>query len=115
MDKQEQADSQDILTPKEIAEWAKQEVLNSAKAFELRVKEAMALATQFASGEITPEMAKQRLVSFDHRWGEAMYGARVGESTTDDQLLTRIDEVRRQARLSVSQRTLARNMSEAQR
>jgi hypothetical protein len=109
MNDSEQTTSEETLSPKEVFQWARQEIANSAKAFELRVKEATDLATRFAAGEISPQEAKQKLISFDRRWGEAMYGASVGENISDDQILAKIDEARRDARRPFSERGSSQN------
>ncbi len=70
------------------------EVANSAKAFELRKKEATELATQYAAGEISPEEANRRLVAYDRRWGEAIYGVSAAENLSDKQILDQIDQAR---------------------
>jgi hypothetical protein len=95
---------QDTLSPKEISQWARQEIANSAKAFELRVKEATDLATKYSTGEISPEEAKQRLIAYDHRWREALYGVSDVQNLTDEQILATIDETRRTGKLRISER-----------
>jgi hypothetical protein len=89
----------DLLTPKEISEWARQEVANSAKAFELRVREATDLATRYATGEITQEEAQKRLIAFDRRWREALHGTSTNENLSDEQILAKIDETRRSGKV----------------
>lgn len=110
MSESEELASQDTLSPKEMSQWVRQEVANSAKAFELRVKEAMDLATQYSAGEISPEEAQRRLVAFDRRWGEAMYGASVGKNISDEQILAKIDEARRDAKRGFLGRETSRDL-----
>lgn len=94
MSDSDQPDSQGALSPREVSQWAEQEVTNSAKAFELRKKEATELATQYAAGEISPEEANRRLVAYDRRWGEAIYGVSAAENLSDKQILDQIDQAR---------------------
>ena len=95
---------QETLSPKEVSEWAQQEIANSAKAFELRTKEAKDLATRYAAGEMSPEEATKRFLAYSRRWGEAMYGASVGKNVSDEQILANIDEARRTGRLRIAER-----------
>ena len=48
-------DKTGYLSPKDIQKWALQEITDSAKAHELRVKDATELATAYALGELSPE------------------------------------------------------------
>ncbi len=84
----------ETLTPQEVRQWAAQEIASSAKASELRIKEANDVADKYASGEISSEQAMERLVSYDKRWGEALYGVATTAGVTDEQILARIDSAR---------------------
>jgi hypothetical protein len=90
--------SQEILSPKEIRQWAQQEITNSAKAFELRVKEATSLATQYAAGELSADEATQKLTAYGRRWGEAMHGVYTTDGLSNEQLLAMIDQAREKTR-----------------
>jgi hypothetical protein len=111
MDGPKQSNPEDVLTPAEISRWAKQEYLNSAKAFELRAKEVTELASQYASGEISAEQAKERFLAYGRRWGEALYGVNSAENKTNDQILAEMDEARRGTRGSFSSRATQRDIT----
>jgi hypothetical protein len=98
MNDSSQSDSENTLSPKEIAQWARQEIAHSTKAYELRVKEATDLATKYEAGEISPEEAKKRFLAYENRWREALYGVASAENLTDEQILAKIDETRRASR-----------------
>jgi hypothetical protein len=90
--------SDETFTPEEISKWAKQEIALSAKAFELRARDAKALATEYAAGDITAEQAGDRLSAYQHRWGDAMQGVYTTKGLSDEQLLATIDEAREKTR-----------------
>jgi hypothetical protein len=82
----------DYLSPQEMRDWALQEVQDSAKAHELRAREAMDLANAYERGEITPQEAAERNWRYQHRWHEALPGATA--QMTDEEIVKRIDETR---------------------
>jgi hypothetical protein len=84
----------DYLTPKDIQKWALQEIADSTKAHELRVKDVTEFATAYALGELTPAQAEERFARHDHRWGEALPGASAVKNTTDEKILAAIDKGR---------------------
>ena len=86
---------QEALSPKEMQGWLDQEIRDSTKAYELRITEAKEFVNAFVSGELTQEQAMQRLVAYDLRWGEALYGATATPETTDEAILAEIDRARR--------------------
>jgi hypothetical protein len=75
-----------------MREWALQEVRDSAKAHELRAREATELAAAYERGEISPQEAAERNWHYQHRWQEALPGA--SAQMTDEEILKRIDEAR---------------------
>jgi hypothetical protein len=85
---------QDALTPEEFRGWLSQEIRDSSKAHELRVKEATEFVTAYTSGDISPEEAMKRLRNYDQRWGEALYGAMATPEVSDEQIISAIDQAR---------------------
>jgi hypothetical protein len=94
MSKENTGDDSAFLTPKEIQQWLMQEILDSAKAHELRVRDATELATAYALGELTPEEAHERFLQYDNRWGESLPGTHAFKGSPDDQLLASVDKAR---------------------
>jgi hypothetical protein len=94
MANEDTTDKPDYLTPKDIQKWALQEIADSAKAHELRTKDATELATAYALGELTPEQAHERFARHDHRWGEALPGTAAFKGSSDEQILQAIDKAR---------------------
>lgn len=86
-----------FLTPEEFQGWLREQIRDSAKAHELRVKEATAFVTEYTAGKLTPEEANDHLVRYDQRWGEALYGATVGKNSSDESILQAIDTAREAA------------------
>ena len=84
----------DYLTPEDLVRWAQQELRDSAKAHELRVKGAFEIATAYASGRLSPQEAQARFLQHFDRWAEAIPGGHMFEGSTDNQVLTIIDEAR---------------------
>lgn len=95
MAEQKPSPGEDVLTPQEMRAWLKDEVRDAAKAFELRVKDATELVTSYALGEISPERMNERLLAYDLRWGEALFGA--SADVSDLEILNRIDAARKEA------------------
>ena len=105
--------SEDHLSPQEMRDWLAQEIKDSAKAHELRVKEARAFVTAYASGEITGEEAMRRMHQYDRRWGEALYGAMSRDDATDKSILEQIDRARAESTATAKfRRRLTQNPSE---
>jgi hypothetical protein len=84
----------EYLSPKEMQDWLLQEVRDSAKAFELRVKEATEIASAYAQGQLSPKEAHERCWHYQQRWGEALYGTTAGDNVSDKTILEAIDEAR---------------------
>jgi hypothetical protein len=83
-----------FLTPEEFQHWLKDEIRDSAKAHELRVKDATAFVTAYAEGKLSPEEANDHLMQYDRRWGEALFGATTGQNVSDAEILLTIDSAR---------------------
>lgn len=78
-------------TAAEVRDWLLQEIKDSSKACELRIREAVSLANSYALGEISAEQAEERLWKYEQRWGEALPGAYVAGDTADVQIVEAID------------------------
>lgn len=95
MDEADKPSTTGSISPKDISAWLNQEIADLAKAVELRIKEASALATAFAAGEISSQEAEDRLWRYQRRWGEALPGMNVSAGSTDEHILAAIDDTRR--------------------
>lgn len=84
----------ETLSPEELTVWLKQEIRDSDKAHELRVKEATGFVTAYASGKLSPEEAADCLYRYDKRWGEALFGASASPGLSDEAILSTIDKAR---------------------
>lgn len=93
MSKDEGAEIPDYLSVADMRQWLHQEIKDSAKAMELRLKEATDLVTAYSAGELTAEQADELHSRYYHRWGEALPGAMVNKGTTDEEILSRIDSL----------------------
>jgi hypothetical protein len=83
------------FSPKEMRQWAEQEIKDVNKAAELRIREVNEIVRAYSGGEITPEKAGELQFKYDHRWGEALRGTNAVEGRTDEQILAAIDSTRR--------------------
>jgi hypothetical protein len=90
-------DFKDPLSPEEMQGWLKEEIRDSSKAHELRIKEATDFVSAYASGTISAEEAAERLLRYDRRWGEALYGATASPGLSDKAILSAIDRARETA------------------
>ncbi len=82
------------LSVEEMKAWLDQEVRDVKRASEMRLKEANEIVRSYASGELTPEEATQRLDRYESRWGEALGGAAAADHVTDAQILEQMDRLR---------------------
>jgi hypothetical protein len=94
MTDQEEHDRAGTLSVGDMQEWLKDQIRDSAKAHELRIKDATGFVTAYAQGKLTPQEALDRLVQYDRRWGEALLGTTVREGATDSDVLAEIDRAR---------------------
>jgi len=78
---------EDILTPVELRQWLQREVRDVMKASELRIKDATDFVTAYATGELTPEVAMERLNQYDNRWRESIMGVTIEEGMTNEEIL----------------------------
>ena len=95
------ADDQDFPSPQEMAGWLSREVTNATRASELRIKDAADFVTAYASGQITPEQAEERLHQYSKRWGDALPGITDATGLTDADIVKQIDEIRARQRLAI--------------
>jgi len=90
----DEAKAGDLLSVKEMQQWLSQEVRDTEKARELRLKEANAFVADYASGALNAEQAQEKLAAYDRRWGEALFGAAAVPGVTDEEIVNRIDQAR---------------------
>ena len=95
----DEAKASDLLSVKEMQQWLSQEVRDTAKAHELRLKEANAFVADYASGVLNAEQAQEKLAAYDRRWGEALFGAAAVPGVTDEEIVNRIDRARAETRV----------------
>jgi hypothetical protein len=83
------------MSVQEMQGWLRDEIRDSAKAHELRTKDATQLVEEYAAGKLTPEEATQRVTAYDRRWGgEALFGTAARDGVTDEQIVAEIDRAR---------------------
>lgn len=82
------------LSPKEMQEWASQQITDSERMHALRARSATEIAKAYAGGALTPEQANDRMLEHEQRFGEAIPGTHAFPASTDEQLLASIDKVR---------------------
>jgi len=85
---------EEVLTAKDLQNWLRQEVADSAKALELRLREATALVADYSQGKISPEDAAQKTYAFSRRWGDALPGTSAAPGRSDAEILEAIDKAR---------------------
>lgn len=89
----------DTLSPDEMKEWLEDQIRDSAKAHELRIRDAKSLIGDYLDGRISPEEAMQRLIRHDIRWGDALFGTSASSGLSDDAIVAAIDAARAESRL----------------
>ena len=90
--------SSETLTVEDMQRWLQDEIRDSAKAHELRVKDARDFVDAYSSGKISSVKLEERLLKYSRRWGEALYGSSASNGLTDDAILNAIDRAREMAR-----------------
>lgn len=85
-----QNEEQDYPSQGDLLDWLKLEVMDIAKAAELRLNEATGLVTAYAKGKITAEEATKRWHSYNGRWGDAIPGV-YSEGKTDKEIYKEMD------------------------
>jgi hypothetical protein len=94
MSEQDRRGDEEFMSPKEMAGWLREEIRDSQKAWELRVKDATAFVNAYAAGELSAKEANEKMLAYDRRWGEALFGASAGAGITDEAILKTIDAAR---------------------
>jgi hypothetical protein len=74
--------------------WLQEEIRDSAKAHELRVKEASELVNAYVSGKLSSEELSEQLYKYDKRWGEALLGSTASPGVSDQEIVNAIDKAR---------------------
>ena len=91
MTDQDPPENPQYLSPEEMQQWLRQEIADSTRALELRVRQAVDFVTAYTSGQTTPEQADQQYWLFQHRWGEALPGTHVNPKISDEDIMASID------------------------
>jgi hypothetical protein len=94
MAKRDGSDESDYPSPAEMQGWLEREIMDAAKALELRVRDATRFVTAYSRGEISAKEARRRGYQYDCRWGEALPGVWRSRELSDEEILTTIDESR---------------------
>ncbi len=84
----------DYLTPDELLDTLRREVIAINRAAELRVRELTVLVTDYARGRLSPEEANERFSRYSGRWGDPIHGVSVVEGKTDAQILKEMADAR---------------------
>ena len=85
-------DSQnELLSPRDIELWTRQELIDANRAHALRVRELTEIASACLSGTLTDRQANQMYDRYYARWGDAL-PISVGEQTTDEKIVRSLDE-----------------------
>ena len=87
-------DDNSEATIKDVIGHLKQNILDSAKAHELRTKELTAILGKCESGELSLAAALELSEKHHERWGEALRGARAYPDISDEKIIKIMDEVR---------------------
>lgn len=82
-------------TIKNVIGHLKQNIVDSAKAHELRTKEITAILKKCESGELSVEAALALNDKYHERWGEALPGSRAYSGTSDERIIQDIDDTRK--------------------
>jgi hypothetical protein len=87
-------------SPEEMRGWLLQEIRDTTRSIDLRLKEATGFVEEYSNGTLSPEQAAERFFRYRERWGEALFGATAGKDTTDAQILAAIDEAHKNQRVN---------------
>jgi hypothetical protein len=87
---------EDFLTPTDLLNVLREDVLAVSKAAELRIRELTIIVTEYAKGNIDPQEANERFDQYVDRWRDAIDGGvRSVEGLSDDEILNKIAASRR--------------------
>ena len=87
----------DLLTPDEMLETLRREVIAISRAAEIQIREFTIIVTDYARGKLSAEEANERYFQTHKRWADPMYGLSSFEDRTDTQLFKEMAEARREA------------------
>jgi hypothetical protein len=93
------------MSPAEISQWARQEITDANWAHVLRVRELTEIERAYTAGEITAKEADARHGRYYERWGDALPTISVGPETTDEQIITSLDEAAERRKAMVKTRS----------
>ena len=83
-----------FLSPKDMQNWAEEEMKDSAKAHELRMKELKSLVADYNARQRShPRRRMSRMLRYGHRWGDALRGASAQAHLSDEQIVAKIDSL----------------------
>jgi hypothetical protein len=85
----------EYASPEDMHAWLEEEMRDSAKAYELRLREAVGFVSAYALGKISAKEAAARYSQYLDRWGEGLFGATAGENMTDDEIIAAVDAERK--------------------
>ena len=84
----------DHLTPDEMLDWLRREVIAVNKEAQLRVDDATKFVTEYARGSMSADEANDRFLRYGSRWGDALEGIHKVEGRTDQDILAEMDRAR---------------------
>jgi len=88
----DQENDDEPYTPRDMRQWAEQEIKDIAKSVELRLRQVTELVSAYSAGELTQEEAIRRYDAYRFRWGDALRGATMNEGVSDERILAQIDK-----------------------
>lgn len=92
------SEKQDYPSPNDLLDWLRVEVKDVTRGAVLRVSEATDLVTAYAQGKIEADEATKRWHSYNHRWGDAIYGVASSEGKTDQEIYAEMDATKEEER-----------------
>jgi hypothetical protein len=88
----------DLLTPNELLDALRDDVIAISRATEMRIRELTILATEYAQGKIGAEEANARYYAYARRWPEPINGVISVEGKTDAEIFREADDARKELR-----------------
>jgi hypothetical protein len=96
MTDQEDHDRSDTMSVKDMQEWLQEQIRDSERAHELRIKEASGFVSEYAQGKLTHEQAIERMKQYDLRWGAPLFGASAAPGISDEEIVQTMDQLQRE-------------------
>ena len=82
-----------LITPDEMMDVLRHEIINISKGTELRLREITVLATDYAKGDTSAAEATRRYLKYQERWHDTLSSMASVEGRTDQHILREVDEV----------------------